>query len=308
MKRQISNQFTFILSIIAFVFLLPDSSIAGEKQLFRGDQKSLQISAIAIDPVNTNTLYIGTQQGVFRSKNGGSNWIPICKDLKSTDVFCLAIDPVNTRTLYAGTRRGIFKSVDGGDNWILMKSCLREVAVLAIAIDPADTNTLYAIGNDAAWVVGMFKNHKNEIRYESKFRDYAFKSTNGGKKWSSINVGFEKYNLELESLAVDPIEPNTLYAGTRSGIYKSVDRGANWPEHKCKLGELNISTIVIDPRNNKTIYVGTMVGVFKSTDGGTNWTYFSKGLNKIDVLTLAIEPLTTQRRFTPAHSMALIRA
>jgi ligand-binding sensor domain-containing protein len=174
-----------------------------------------------------------------------------------------------------------------------MKSCLREVAVLAIAIDPADTNTLYAIGNDAAWVVGMFKNHKNEIRYESKFRDYAFKSTNGGKKWSSINIGFEKYNLELESLAVDPIEPNTLYAGTRSGIYKSVDWGANWPEHKCKLGELNINTIVIDPRNNNTIYVGTMVGVFKSTDGGTNWTYFSKGLNKIDVLALAIEPDNT---------------
>ena len=124
MKRRISNQFTFILSIIAFVFLLPDNSMAGEKQLFRGDQKILQISAIAIDPANTNTLYIGTQQGVFRCKHGGSKWVRICKGLKNTDVFSLAIDPVNTRTLYAGTRCGIFKTFDGGDNWSLMKSCL----------------------------------------------------------------------------------------------------------------------------------------------------------------------------------------
>jgi ligand-binding sensor domain-containing protein len=234
-KRHISSQLTFILSIIAFVFLLSDNFMAGEKQWVGYDQKGMQVSAIAIDPVNTSTLYIGTQRGAFRSTDGGSNWIAISKGLKNTDVLSLAIDPVNTRTLYAGTRSGAFKSIDGGDSWALMESCLYEVAVLAIAIDPANTNTLYAIAQDAAWVVAVFIDAKNESRLESKIRDCAFKSTNGGEKWFSIDVGFEDLNLKLESLAIDPSNPSILYAGTRRGVFKSVDRGAKWPAKKCKL-------------------------------------------------------------------------
>ena len=200
MKRHISSQFTVILSVIVFVFLLSDNSMAGERQWVGWDPKGMHVAAIAIDPANTSILYIGTQRGAFRSADGGSNWISISNGLKNTDVLSLAIDPVDTRTLYAGTRPGAFKSIDGGDNWTLMQSCLYEVAVLAIAVDPANTNTLYAIARDAAWVVAVFMNHKNESRHESKLRDCAFKSTNGGEKWSSINIGFEELNLKIDRI------------------------------------------------------------------------------------------------------------
>ena len=261
MKRHISSQLTFILGIIAFVFLLSGNSMTAEKKAAGWDQQGMQVSVIAIDPVHTNTLYIGTQRGAFRSTDGGSNWISISKGLKNTDVLSLAIDPENNRTLFAGTRCGAFKSIDGGDNWTLMESCLYEVAVLAIAIDPANTNTLYAIAQDAAWVVAVFMNAKNESRLESKIRDCAFKSTNGGEKWFSIDVGFEDLNLKLESLAIDPGNPGTIYAGTRRGVFKSVDWGAKWPPKKCRLKELQIKAIAVDPGNGNTIYAGTMVGV-----------------------------------------------
>ena len=75
MKRHFSSQYTLILIIIAVVFLLSGNSMAGEKQSGGGDLKDIQISEIAIDPANTNTLYIGTQQGAFKSTDGGNNWV-----------------------------------------------------------------------------------------------------------------------------------------------------------------------------------------------------------------------------------------
>lgn len=160
MKRHISSQFTFILRIIASVFLLCGNSMAGEKQWVGWDQKGIQVSVIAIDPVNTSTLYIGTQRGAFRSTDGGSNWISISKGLKNTDVLSLAIDPVNTRKLYAGTRRGVFKSVDRGAKWPPKKCRLKELQIKAIAVDPGNGNTIYA-----GTMVGVFK------------------STDGGNNW-----------------------------------------------------------------------------------------------------------------------------
>ena len=236
------------------------------------------ILALVIDPVNTNVLYCGSRGGAFRSTDGGLNWISAGTGLKNTEVLTLAVDPVKTRTLYAGTRRGVYKSSDGGDNWILMENFLSEVAILSIAIDPNNTGTIYAIARDAAWVMAVYMNAKNESKLKSNLRDCAFKSENGGEKWSSIDVGFQEINLKLESLAIDPSNPSTLYAGTRRGVFKSVDFGATWPTKKCKLKELNIKSIAFDAHNGNIIYAGTMVGVFKSTDGGNNWTYISNGL------------------------------
>jgi photosystem II stability/assembly factor-like uncharacterized protein len=47
-----------------------------------------------------------------------------------------------------------------------------------------------------------------------------FKSTNGGANWSAVNTGLT--NLYVNALAIDPTNPNTLYAGTNGGgVFKS---------------------------------------------------------------------------------------
>jgi photosystem II stability/assembly factor-like uncharacterized protein len=121
MKRHFSSQLTFILSMVAFALLLSHNFTAAEKQWAGFGLKGMQVSAIAIDSVKTNTLYVGTQRGAFRTTDGGSNWICINKSLKNTDVLSLVIDPAATQTLYAGTIDGLYKSTDGGNNWIVSK-------------------------------------------------------------------------------------------------------------------------------------------------------------------------------------------
>jgi len=73
----------------------------------------------------------------------------------------------------------------------------------------------------------------------------------------------------ISALAIDPLTPTTLYAGTPGGVFKSTDGGTSWSAS----GLVNISALAIDPLTPTTLYAGSSVlgGVFKSTDGGVSW-------------------------------------
>src|SRR5882724_10756771 len=78
----------------------------------------------------------------------------------------------------------------------------------------------------------------------------------------------------VTALAIDPLTPTTLYAGTAGGVFKSMDGGASWSA----IGLINVSALAIDPLTPTTVYagigtfdMGALGGVFKSTDGGASW-------------------------------------
>lgn len=112
--------------------------------------------AIAVDPVNQGTLYVGTLfQQVWKSTDCGASWAAIATGTNGEDVdrgmnWTFAIDPVEPDTLYTNSgygSNGLFKSTDGGVNWIdiwsqksqpeLSKAFTYNFANV-IAIDPAD--------------------------------------------------------------------------------------------------------------------------------------------------------------------------
>src|SRR5262252_5575965 len=66
-------------------------------------------------------------------------------------------------------------------------------------------------------------------------------------------------------LAIDPVDPSTLYAGTpNGGVFKSVDSGLTWTPMSTGLTSPFLSALVIDPLKPATLYAGTDDGVFKS--------------------------------------------
>ena len=143
------------------------------------------ISALTIDPVQTSTLYAGTQQGVLKTTDSGDSWVAVNHGLTSRDVLALTIDPLKTSTLYAGTKKGAFKSTNGGGRWYPMEKGLPHTPVLAIAVDPARTGTVYLIARDPAFVFGVFAEEDRRGEVVSGSRDCPFKSTNSGARWSS---------------------------------------------------------------------------------------------------------------------------
>src|SRR5262245_38166815 len=93
-----------------------------------------QVTAIAIDPQNSGTVYIATGAGLLKSGNSGASWSalnpgpPCC-------ISTLLIDPQTPSTIYAVTLdRNVVKSTDGGRNWSPVNSGL-----------PADATGHYGI-------------------------------------------------------------------------------------------------------------------------------------------------------------------
>jgi photosystem II stability/assembly factor-like uncharacterized protein len=170
------------------------------------------IGSLAIDPTNTQVIYAGTTvSGVFKSIDGGSSWTEINNGLTLvkitfTVVNSLAINPTNTQVIYAGMRGGLFKSTDGGSSWSGTGFAGGEI--YSLVIDPKNTQTIY-IGTSDGDVL---------------------KSADGGSSWTGWTwtewtewTGPGLAGSKIYSLAIDPKNTQTIYAGTDGiGLYKYI--------------------------------------------------------------------------------------
>src|SRR6266851_2903892 len=157
--------------------------------------------------------------------------------------------------------------------------------VNAVVIDPTNSATLYAATSSGGGV---------------------FKSTNRGSNWSAVNTGLtvtagtSTFVPTVNALALDPINPATLYAGTLKGggVFTSTNGGVTWSAINSGLTVssggstfvLTVNALAIDPTNPTTLYAGTSSGVFKSTDSGNNWNDFSNGLTNTFLHDIVIDP------------------
>ena len=83
-----------------------------------------------------------------------------------------------------------------------------------------------------------------------------FKSTNGGGNWSAVNTGLT--DTTVSALAIDPVTPATLYAGTDDGgVFKSTNGGGNWGAVNTGLTDPRVYALAIDPTTPATLYAGT---------------------------------------------------
>jgi photosystem II stability/assembly factor-like uncharacterized protein len=133
-----------------------------------------------------------------------------------------------------------------------------------------------------------------------------YKSTDGGGTWRAINAGIDAdsvFNAPVIGaycLAINPSTPTTLYVGTNSGIYKSMDSGGTWIAADAGLSAIDVSglkysganSLALDPRTPATLYAGRKRGVVKSLDGGESWSQAGVDLNNKYVMALAIDPVT----------------
>ncbi len=179
-----------------------------------------EMTSIVADPIVTQTVYVGTRDaGVFKTTNGGQSWQPARTGLTFFPIRSLRIDPQHPNLLYAGTDfDGIWKSADGGNTWADSSRGLgKNLIVLNIVIDPQDTNTLYT---GLAGGPGLYIGH-------------IYKSQNGGASWAlqdtDIPLETGTYINGVFALAVDPLIPSTVYAGTNyDGAFRSTNGGTTW--------------------------------------------------------------------------------
>src|SRR5262245_43259674 len=162
-------------------------------QVISPDRTCGSFNAIAVDPVNPATVYLGSSCTLYKSADGGANWTRLA--VPSDTISSLAVDPVNNATVYAATLSGVFKSADGGASWVSNGAGLPVFDLsssVRLIIDRANPATLYVA------VSGLGSG--------------VYKSIDGGGAWNRVSAGLT--NAEVISLAIDPNNPSTLYAGS----------------------------------------------------------------------------------------------
>jgi len=115
-------------------------------------------------------------------------------------------------------------------------------------------------------------------------------STPSLSPWQPLGPG--NIGGRVRGIAIDPTNPNTIYAGSATGgVWKTTDGGQSWASLTDLLPVLTIGSLVMDPTNPQILYAGTGEatgnsnqindeatgegvgdGVFKTTNGGTTWT------------------------------------
>jgi hypothetical protein len=102
------------------------------------------LSAIAIDPANPSTIYVGSLgSGVWKTADTGASWRPLTDNLPTLAIAALAVDPITPSRVYAATPAGFFRSDDGGTSWLQVAGQTAETRFGALLIDPTRPNILY---------------------------------------------------------------------------------------------------------------------------------------------------------------------
>jgi photosystem II stability/assembly factor-like uncharacterized protein len=178
----------------------------------------------------------------------------------------LVIDPVINTTIYAGSQSDLFKSTDNGMHWINLNPGLEKGRkIMDLEIDPRETNTIYLIDSPSLWTSGNL-----------------YKSTDGARRWEKLNIN------GVNTVKINPLNPNIIYAGCKDGIYKSDDNGNTW---KSSTLIFSIGALEIDPSLPSVIYAGIRGGmIYKSIDAGNSWKLIKEGNAVTGFITIAINP------------------
>ena len=113
--------------------------------------------AIALDVINTNTLWCATTRGVSRSIDYGSNWTSYSFGDVDTNARCVLVDPNNTINVMAGSEDGLYRTTDGGQNWTRIRSGLgnyKTITSLAQAPGAADERRKVWVGTSGGVFIG----------------------------------------------------------------------------------------------------------------------------------------------------------
>jgi photosystem II stability/assembly factor-like uncharacterized protein/surface antigen len=149
--------------------------------------------------------------------------------------------------------------------------------IRALAMAPSDPSTIYA----GTAVSDIFE--------QNKHGGGVFVTTNGSLTWSLSSNGLP--DDPVQALAVDPRNPQIVYAGTFArGVFKTVDGGHSWTATNSGLTSLSVMMLAVDSANSNTVYVGMNGGLFRSTTGGQSWASVGSVFGSLAVLSVAFDP------------------
>ena len=250
-----------------------------------------RLDSVIGEPGNPNVIYVGAADGgIWKSDDGGTTWRPIFDHEDVSPVGALAMAPSEHNLIWAGTGEpwlirpywalgdGVYKSTDAGGTWQHMG--LGATGHIArIVIDPHNADRVFvcAVGQT------FRPQHERGI----------FRTLDGGKTWQQVL--FVNEDTGCSELAMDPQDPNTLFAGMWTdiihgwnnnsggpggGVYVSRDGGSSWhklsghglPAADQPVGKTAVAIAASNPNRVYALIQEDPPRLYRSDDGGRAWT------------------------------------
>lgn len=224
------------------------------------------VRALAQSPTDPKLLLAGSLTGVYRSTDEGATWHKITPDnhadLRNFD--SVAFDFKDNNIIYAGTYHLPWKTIDGGKNWFpVVKGMIDDSDVMNIIVDPSNSDNVHATACSGI-----------------------YHSTTGGQTWVKYQ-GIPSVFRRTQLIRMDPTNANTLYAGTTSGLWKTVNEK---DFKRVTPGDWIINALIIDPKNTQRIIIGTeRQGVQISNDGGSTFISANNGFQHQHITDVAMD-------------------
>jgi photosystem II stability/assembly factor-like uncharacterized protein len=213
-----------------------------------GDARSL-----AYDAHNPDHILLGTSTGqMFASNDAGRTWLRLARLGDDYVLDHIAVDPQDSNRIYVSAWSvssqqvgEIFRTRDGGRNWENLPA-MHGNSIRALA--------MYK-GNSKVLVAGALNG--------------VFRTKDGGDTWERLSPANSSDIKNIESIAVDPKDPNTVYAGTWHLAWKTSDGGANWQHiNKGMIDDSDVFSVIVDHDNPSVVFASACSGIYKSETAG----------------------------------------
>jgi photosystem II stability/assembly factor-like uncharacterized protein len=269
------------------------------------DKQPVQsIGAIAIDPRNQKTVWVGTGEawtrnsasvgdGIYRSDDGGETWSNM--GLRESErITKIVVHPKDSNTVYAcvpgklwsdSKERGLYKTSDGGKRWSLVLAGPNgSTGCSGVTLDPSNPERV---------VAGLWDFRRQGWTFRSGGDGPAassgsalMESRDGGTTWAALDVagaGLPKKPWGRIEVSFAPSEARVLYAfieSPASALYRSSDGGRTWePRDRSQAmvwRPFYFARLVVDPTNPERLFK-TDGELIASEDGGRSFQYASGG-------------------------------